>query len=66
MERRYLHESFRSNQSEFDQRFSDYLNDKSSDRWKVKDCTYSTEGDEKIAACLFKGKHHDRHHHHHH
>jgi hypothetical protein len=54
MKNRYLYESFSSNRSGFDERFTGYLNDKYSDDWKVKDCTFHQEGDEKTASCMFK------------
>jgi hypothetical protein len=57
MSDRYAYESFSSESSSFDERFSNFLNDKYADDWKVKDCSYSREGDEKTASCMFKRKH---------
>ena len=54
MSDRYMYETFRSESSEFDKRFSDYLNKKYSEHWKVKTCDFHSESDGKSASCLFK------------
>jgi hypothetical protein len=54
MKNRYSYESFSSSLSAFDQGFSNFLNEKYTDDWKVKDCTFHQEGDHKTASCLFK------------
>jgi len=46
--------SDRSESSDLDNRFSNYLNKKYSDSWKVKSCDFHSEGSEKSASCLFK------------
>jgi hypothetical protein len=51
---RYIYETFRSESSDFDRRFSEYLNGKYSENWKVKSCDFHSESDEKSASCLFK------------
>jgi hypothetical protein len=53
---RYHYETFSSESSIFDSRFSDYLNKKYSDNWKVKTCEFHSESDQKSASCLFKRK----------
>lgn len=54
MKNRYSYESFSSSQSTFDEGFSSFLNAKYEDDWKVKDCHYHQEGDQKTASCMFK------------
>jgi len=49
-----MYETFRSESSKFDKRFSDYLNKKYSGHWKVKTCDFHSESDGKSASCLFK------------
>lgn len=56
MKDKYTYESFSSNVSSFDESFSNFVNDKYANDWKVKDCTYHQEGDEKTASCMFKRK----------
>ena len=51
---KYLYETFSYGSSEFDRRFTDYLNEKWTDNWKVKHCDFSYGTDEKSASCLFK------------
>lgn len=51
---RYIYETFSSESSKFDKRFSDYLNKKYSEHWKVKTCDFHSESGEKSASCLFK------------
>ena len=59
MEGEYLHETFSSESGEFDQKFTDFLNSKGGDNWKVKSCTYchDTVGARTVASCIFKRKH---------
>ena len=52
--RRYLAESFSASLDSFDKMFSDFLNTKYSSGWKVKGCEYHTEGDHRIAHCVFR------------
>lgn len=54
----YLYETFTAQAGEFDGKFTDYLNQKSVDQWKVKDCSYchDTENQKTYASCLFKRK----------
>ncbi len=54
MKKRYTYKSFSSSISTFDHDFSGFLNDEYSDDWKVKNCTFHQEGDQKTASCLFK------------
>lgn len=53
---KYLYESFSSESAEFDQKFSNYLNKKWADNWKVKTCNFCHGTDEQYASCLFKRK----------
>lgn len=59
MEAEYLHETFSSESGEFDQKFTEFLNSKGSDNWKVKSCTYCHDavGQRVSASCIFKKKH---------
>ena len=50
MKDRYSYESFSSDVSSFDEKFTGFVNDKYADNWKVKDCTYHQEGEEKTAS----------------
>lgn len=56
MKNKYLFETFRSNSSDFDGRFTNYLNGKYSDDWKVKHCDFHSESNEISASCMFKRK----------
>ncbi len=53
---RYLFETFRADSSAFDGDFTNYLNSKRRDHWKVKNCSFSSagEGGKMCASCLFK------------
>ena len=54
----YLYESFTSESGEFEKNFTDFLNTKLRDHWKVKSCTYchdATAG-RTSAGCIFKRK----------
>jgi hypothetical protein len=59
MEGEYLDETFSSESGEFDQKFTDFLNSKGGDNWKVKSCTYCHDavGARTVASCIFKRKH---------
>jgi len=59
MENEYLHETFSSESSEFDGKFTDFLNSKGRDLWKVKSCTYCHDAPSSRTAvsCIFKRKH---------
>jgi hypothetical protein len=56
MEKKYNYESFNAEKGNFDREFTEYLNQKRVDHWKVKDCTYchDTEHDRMWASCIFK------------
>lgn len=58
MKGEYLYETFRSESNKFDQKFTDFLNGKRKDHWKVKDCSYCHEGEktEMWASCIFERK----------
>ena len=57
MHNKYLFETFSSDQTSFDQEFTKYLNERRRDGWKVKDCSYRSEGgSQTMASCLFKMK----------
>jgi hypothetical protein len=56
MKNKYLFETFKSSSSDFDHQFTNYLNDKYSDAWKVKHCEFLDSSDEKSASCMFKRK----------
>jgi hypothetical protein len=56
MENKYMFETFRSSSSDFDGRFTDYLNEKYSNDWKVKHCDFHSESKEISASCMFKRK----------
>ena len=53
---KYQYETFSASAGEFDRRFTDYLNDKASRRWKVKSCNFchDTDNSKMFASCLFK------------
>ncbi len=59
MEGKYLYDSFNSKSRLFDKNFTEYLNKKRSDHWKVKDCSFCHDMDnEKMwASCIFKRTH---------
>jgi hypothetical protein len=56
MEEKYLYDSFNSKSRLFDKNFTDYLNKKRSDQWKVKDCSFchDTENEKMWASCIFE------------
>lgn len=54
MKDKYLYESFISEASQFDDRFTHYLNEKYADNWKVKNCDFQRESDHISASCMFK------------
>lgn len=58
MEGEYLFETFSSESSDFDKNFTDFLNGKRGDSWKVKSCTYCHDGtaNKTWASCIFKRK----------
>jgi len=59
MEKHYLYETFKSESADFDKTFTDYLNEKRSNDWKVKDCSFCHDSDKVTmwSSCLFKHKH---------
>jgi hypothetical protein len=52
----YNYETFSADSSEFDHKFTDYLNRKGADRWRVKHCSYCHDSDntKMHAACMFE------------
>jgi hypothetical protein len=56
MEGDYKFETFSADASSFDREFTDFLNSKSSQFWKVQSCSYChDEGGKKLyASCIFK------------
>ncbi len=59
MEDQYKFETFSSGSDSFDQDFTNYLNSKGNDSWKVKNCTYCHDNEMKkiYASRIFKRKH---------
>jgi hypothetical protein len=58
MEDHYKFETFSSDSSSFDQDFSNFLNSKCAESWKVRNCSYCHDNDMKktYASCIFKRK----------
>lgn len=56
MEGEYIYETFGSDSGSFDQKFTDFLNSKRKDNWKVKDCSYCHDDDntKMWASCIFE------------
>lgn len=54
MEDKYLFESFEADASDFDARFSRYLNDRYQGGWKCKGCQFEGGDGKRTASCLFK------------
>ncbi len=56
MEGQYKFETFSADSASFDQEFSNFLNNKAGDAWKVKTCSYCHDNDMKklYASCIFK------------
>ena len=59
MEDEYKFETFSSGSDSFDLDFTNFLNSKGKDSWKVKSCTYCHDNEMKkvYASCIFKRKH---------
>ncbi len=59
MENEYKFETFSSDASSFDQDFTNFLNSRRSESWKVKTCSYCHDNDMKklFASCIFKRHH---------
>ena len=57
MDCRYQYEKFSSGSSEFDKKFTDYLNRKRSENWCVQSCAYSRDSEASTmrADCIFTG-----------
>ncbi|MFP5214209.1 MAG: hypothetical protein ACLGPL_12615 [Acidobacteriota bacterium] len=57
MDGEYLFETFSADVGDFDQEFTNYLNGKKGQNWKVKNCTFCHDTDNRktFASCLFKG-----------
>ena len=51
---RYSFETFQSSSTDFDSKFSEFVNSKYDSGWKYKDCHFEGSGDERYAYCLFK------------
>jgi ABC-type long-subunit fatty acid transport system fused permease/ATPase subunit len=58
MEAEYMNEAFRSNAANFYGSFADYLTNKLSDQWNVKNCTFFRDDrqNKMWAWCLFERK----------
>ena len=58
MDSRYTFETFSSESGSFDREFTNYLNNKAKENWKVKHCSYCHDsiGSKMSASCLFKRK----------
>lgn len=56
MEREYLFETFNAPSNTFDEDFTGFLNGKRSENWKVEQCSFCHDNDQKKlwASCLFK------------
>ncbi len=54
----YKFETFSSDASSFDQDFTNFLNSKMSESWKVKTCSYCHDNtaSKTYASCIFKRK----------
>lgn len=51
---KYCFETFHAGRSEFDTKFSQFLNSRYNSGWEYEDCQFSSEGDNQIAYCLFE------------
>jgi hypothetical protein len=58
MEKEYLYETFSAESGRFDEEFTNYLNTKRRDFWKVKHCSFCHDnpGGKLWASCIFKRK----------
>jgi len=58
MEDDYKFETFNADASSFDREFTNFLNSRSSESWKVKSCSYCHDdlGKKTYASCIFKRK----------
>jgi hypothetical protein len=56
MEVMYKSETFSAMAGSFDQEFSNFLNSKAKDNWKVKSCSYCHDNEKTVASCIFKKK----------
>lgn len=58
MKGEYLYETFNSETDKFDKEFTEFLNKKRKDHWKVKDCSYCHDNDlsKMWASCIFERK----------
>jgi hypothetical protein len=54
----YKFETFQGDSSSFDREFTNFLNNKSSESWKVKSCSYCHDDAARktYASCIFKKK----------
>jgi hypothetical protein len=51
---KYCFETFEAPQSEFEGKFSEFLNSRYENGWEYEDCQYSLEGNRQIAYCVFE------------
>ncbi len=58
MKGEYLYESFSAESSKFDKNFTNFLNSKRKDHWKVNDCSFCHDDDntKTWASCIFERK----------
>ena len=58
MDQDYKFETFKADASSFDLEFTNFLNSKSNESWKVKSCSYCHDdmGKQTYASCIFKRK----------
>ena len=53
---KYSYETFSANDDDFNKKFTKYLNRKSSNRWRVKHCSYchGSKDNKMYASCMFE------------
>jgi hypothetical protein len=51
---KYLFETFESDASNFDSKFSDYINSKYENGWEYENCQFAMESGRRSAYCLFE------------
>lgn len=56
MAKQYLYENFNANTADFENRFSEYLNQKRQENWEILTCSYchDKESDQTWSGCIFK------------
>ena len=52
----YKYETFRADSGDFNKHFTAYLNERASDNWRVKECSYchGSENKKVYASCMFE------------